>query len=72
MEDDLLKTTVKSIEITNNISAVAKTIIIRGIAVLTTLIDPNGQMAQANISFETRIPKSSLIGILLSLELESW
>jgi uncharacterized membrane protein len=49
-------------------AAVMETLTAREKAVLAALIENNGKMNQSDIRFETRIPKSSLTGILLSLE----
>lgn len=57
-----------SIEITSEMAAVMETLTARERAVLSTLIEHNGKMNQADIRYETSIPKSSLTGILLSLE----
>lgn len=58
----------KTISITSEMAAVMETLTSRERAVLEALIDHNGKMVQADIRYETRIPKSSLTGILLSLE----
>lgn len=57
-----------NIEITSEMAAVMETLTARERAVLSTLIEHNGKMNQADIRYETSIPKSSLTGILLSLE----
>jgi uncharacterized membrane protein len=49
-------------------AAVMETLTARERAVLSTLIEHNGKMNQADIRYETGIPKSSLTGIPLSLE----
>jgi uncharacterized membrane protein len=49
-------------------AAVMETLTSRERAVLSALIDHQGRMTQADIRYETKIPKSSLTGILLSLE----
>ena len=59
---------ITSIEITSEMAAVMETLTARERAVLSTLIEHNGKMNQADIRYETSIPKSSLTGILLSLE----
>ena len=56
------------IEITSEMAAVMETLTARERAVLSALIEHNGKMNQADIRYETGIPKSSLTGILLSLE----
>jgi hypothetical protein len=59
---------ITGIEITSEMAAVMETLTARERAVLSTLIEHNGKMNQADIRYETSIPKSSLTGILLSLE----
>jgi uncharacterized membrane protein len=56
------------IEITSEMAAVMETLTSRERTVLNALIGRKGRMTQADIRYETRIPKSSLTGILLSLE----
>jgi uncharacterized membrane protein len=56
------------LEISNEMAAVMKTLTPRESIVLRALIDRGGRMTQADIRYETGIPKSSLTGILLSLE----
>jgi hypothetical protein len=56
------------IEITSEMAAVMETLTSRERAVLMALIEHSGKMNQADIRYETSIPKSSLTGILLSLE----
>jgi len=56
------------IKITSEMDAVMETLTARDRAVLTALIEHKGVMTQADIRYETHIPKSSLTGILLSLE----
>lgn len=56
------------IKISSEMAAVMETLTAREKAVLTALIENNGKMNQSDIRYETRIPKSSLTGILLSLE----
>jgi uncharacterized membrane protein len=58
----------EGIKITGEMSAVMETLNSRERAVLTILIEHEGLMTQADIRYETRIPKSSLTGIILSLE----
>jgi len=58
----------QTISITSEMAAVMETLTSRERAVLEALIANNGKMVQADIRYETRIPKSSLTGILLSLE----
>ncbi len=56
------------IVISSEMKAVMQTLTAREQAVMTTLIDHGGRMTQAEIRYETRTPKSSLTGILISLE----
>ncbi len=56
------------IVISSEMEAVMQTLTPREQAVMTTLIDHGGRMTQAEIRYETRTPKSSLTGILISLE----
>jgi len=58
----------QTISITSEMAAVMETLTGRERAVLEALINHSGKMIQADIRYETRIPKSSLTGILLSLE----
>lgn len=57
-----------AIQVTSEMAAVMETLTAREKAVLTALIEHNGRMTQADIRYETGIPKSSLTGILISLE----
>ena len=57
-----------AIKISSQMSAVMETLTAREKAVISALIDNDGKMNQADIRYETRIPKSSLTGILMSLE----
>ena len=56
------------IAISSEMEAVMQTLTAREQAVMATLIDHGGRMTQAEIRYETRTPKSSLTGILISLE----
>jgi hypothetical protein len=56
------------IEVSSEMEAVMQTLTARERAVITTLIDHSGRMTQAEIRYETGTPKSSLTGILISLE----
>ncbi len=56
------------IEITSEMAAVMETLTERERSVLDALIDHQGRMTQAEIRYETGIPKSSLTGIIISLE----
>ena len=59
---------INSIVISSEMEAVMQTLTARERAVLTTLIEHGGRMTQAEIRYETSTPKSSLTGILISLE----
>ncbi len=56
------------IEVSSEMEAVMQTLTAREHAVMATLIDHGGRMTQAEIRYETGTPKSSLTGILISLE----
>ncbi|MGB9901479.1 helix-turn-helix transcriptional regulator [Methanothrix sp.] len=56
------------IEITREMAAVIETLTSREKAVIETLLKRSGRMTQADLRYETGIPKSSLSGILNSLE----
>jgi len=56
------------IEITKEMAAVIETLTSRERAVVETLLKKSGRMTQADLRYETGIPKSSLSGILNSLE----
>jgi hypothetical protein len=56
------------LEVSSEMEAVMQTLTARERAVITTLIDHSGRMTQAEIRYETGTPKSSLTGILISLE----
>lgn len=58
----------KKIELSREMEAVIQTLTPRERAVITTLVEHGGRMTQAEIRYETRTPKSSLTGILISLE----
>ena len=58
----------KKIVIRSEMEAVMKTLTARENAVMNTLISHGGRMTQAEIRYETGTPKSSLTGILISLE----
>lgn len=62
------KTMKKEIVVSSEMEAVMQTLTARERAVLKTLIDHGGRMTQAEIRYETGTPKSSLTGILISLE----
>jgi uncharacterized membrane protein len=54
--------------VSSEMEAVMQTLTSRERAVMSTLIDHGGRMTQADIRYETGTPKSSLTGILISLE----
>lgn len=56
------------IEITSEMAAVIETLTAREKAVMEALLKRSGRMTQADLRYETGIPKSSLSGILNSLE----
>ena len=58
----------KKITVTSEMEAVMQTLTARENAVMNTLISHGGRMTQAEIRYETGTPKSSLTGILISLE----
>ncbi|NMB84781.1 MAG: helix-turn-helix domain-containing protein [Methanothrix sp.] len=58
----------REIVVSSEMEAVMQTLTARERAVLKTLIDHGGRMTQAEIRYETGTPKSSLTGILISLE----
>ncbi len=58
----------KKIVVSSEMEAVMKTLTARENAVINTLITHGGRMTQAEIRYETGTPKSSLTGILISLE----
>ncbi len=58
----------EAIELSREMEAVIQTLTAREQAVIMTLVEHGGRMTQAEIRYETRTPKSSLTGILISLE----
>lgn len=58
----------EKIEITSEMAAVMETLTERERSVMDALIDHRGRMTQAEIRYEIGIPKSSLTGIIISLE----
>jgi uncharacterized membrane protein len=54
--------------LSSEMEAVMQTLTVRERAVMSTIIDHGGKMTQAEIRYETGTPKSSLTGILISLE----
>ena len=56
------------IVVSSEMEAVIQTLTARERAVMSALIDHGGRMTQADIRYETGTPKSSLTGILISLE----
>lgn len=61
-------TSTKKIMVSSEMTAVMETLTARERAVLQALIEAGGRMTQADLRYETGTPKSSLSGILLSLE----
>ncbi|MGV8174400.1 MAG: DUF7343 domain-containing protein [Methanothrix sp.] len=57
-----------TIAVSSEMEAVMQTLTARERAVMSTLISHKGRMTQAEIRYETGTPKSSLTGILISLE----
>ncbi|OPY54926.1 MAG: hypothetical protein A4E49_00646 [Methanosaeta sp. PtaU1.Bin112] len=62
------ESTSKVIVVSSEMDAVMQTLTARERAVMSTLIEHGGRMTQAEIRYETGTPKSSLTGILISLE----
>ncbi len=60
--------TKKAVVVSSEMEAVMQTLTARERAVMSTLIEHGGRMTQADIRYETGTPKSSLTGILISLE----
>lgn len=60
--------TKNGIVVSSEMEAVIETLTARERAVMSTLIAHGGRMTQAEIRYETGTPKSSLTGILISLE----
>ena len=60
--------TKNGIVVSSEMEAVIETLTARERAVMSTLIAHGGRMTQAEIRYETQTPKSSLTGILISLE----
>lgn len=60
--------TKKEVEVSSEMAAVMETLTARERAILQALIEAGGRMTQADLRYETGTPKSSLSGILLSLE----
>jgi len=58
----------KEIEITSEMAAVMETLTDRERSVLNALIGHQGKLTQAEIRYEAGIPRSSLTGVILSLE----
>ncbi len=56
------------IQLSREMEAVIQTLTHREQAVISTLVEHGGRMTQAEIRYETKTPKSSLTGILISLE----
>ncbi|MDM7911748.1 MAG: hypothetical protein QUS09_01485 [Methanotrichaceae archaeon] len=64
----LSKAPAEKIEISSEMAAVMETLTPRERAILQALIDRGGRSTQADLRYETRTPKSSLTGIIYSLE----
>jgi hypothetical protein len=62
------ETSRKEIEVTSEMKAVIETLTPRERAILEVLIKAGGKIDQSDLRYETKTPKSSLSGILLSLE----
>lgn len=60
--------TKKEVEVSSEMAAVMETLTARERAIIQALIEAGGRMTQADLRYETGTPKSSLSGILLSLE----
>lgn len=58
----------EKIQVSSEMSAVLQTLTPRERAIMEALIEHAGRMTQADLRYETQTPKSSLSGILLSLE----
>lgn len=67
-EVQLSRAPVEKIEISSEMAAVMETLTPRERAILQALIDRGGRSTQADLRYETRTPKSSLTGIIYSLE----
>jgi uncharacterized membrane protein len=68
--EEVAKAKVKKgeIEVTSEMARVMETLTDRERAIVNALIKHNGEMTQADLRYETGIPKSSLTGILRTLE----
>lgn len=62
------RSSAEKIEISSEMAAVMETLTPRERAILQALIDRGGRSTQADLRYETRTPKSSLTGIIYSLE----
>lgn len=67
-EELLVKRKEGKIEATPEMARVMETLTNRERAIVNALLKHNGEMTQADLRYETEIPKSSLTGILRSLE----
>lgn len=67
-EVQLSKAPAEKIEISSEMAAVMETLTPRERAILQALIDRGGRSTQADLRYETCTPKSSLTGIIYSLE----
>lgn len=68
MEAEAAKVKKGEIELTSEMARVMETLTDRERAIVNALIKHNGEMTQADLRYETEIPKSSLTGILRTLE----
>ncbi len=68
MEAEAAKVKKGEIELTSEMARVMETLTDREQAIVNALIKHNGEMTQADLRYETEIPKSSLTGILRTLE----
>ncbi len=66
--EDTAKVKEEKIEVTPGIKRVMETLTDREQAIVNALLKHNGEMTQADLRYETEIPKSSLTGILRTLE----
>ena len=66
--DDKAEVKRGKIEVTSEMARVMETLTDRERAIVNALLKHNGEMTQADLRYETEIPKSSLTGILRSLE----
>jgi len=67
-EDSRASSSQSKIEVSSEMAAVMETLTPRERAILQALIDRGGRCTQADLRYETKTPKSSLTGIIYSLE----